>query len=249
MLTPDRLYIASPDAARLERIFAYEPAFCVLGASGDGQTALREIRSLRPDVLLLDEVLSGLDGYAALERLEDMPTPPRTALLCRSGMGENRCRADILCAYPCKEEEALSAAKRAADTPVPALAAPWAEARRAAAEKLLDFLGVDRRLRGWQCMREAAAALSCAPSLGYSYRERLYPYAAAQCHTTPQAAERAVRTAVESTWLHGNLEAIQQLFGFSVDADRGKPTNAEFLSMLAEHVRRETAAARMRAGM
>ena len=51
-----------------------------------------------------------------------------------------------------------------------------------------------------------------------------------------------MRTAVESTWLHGNLEAIQQLFGFSVDADRGKPTNAEFLSMLAEHVRRETAA-------
>ena len=249
MLTPDKIYIASPDADRLERIFAYTPAFWVLGVCGEGKRALGEIRDLRPDVLLLDEVLAGADGYAAMEALEDMSTPPRMVFLRRSGAVQKDMQPDVLCPFPCGEEEVLEAVKRAAETPVPALAAAWSETRRRTAEVLLDQLGVDQALKGWQCMREAAAALACAPSLGYSYRERLYPYTAVQCHTTPQAAERAVRTVVESTWLHGNLEAIQQLFGFSVDADRGKPTNAEFLSMLAEHVRRETAAARNRAGM
>ena len=57
----------------------------------------------------------------------------------------------------------------------------------------------------------------------------------------PQAVEKAIRTAVESTWLSGSLNAIQSLFGYSVDAERGKPTNAEFLAMLSGDARRELA--------
>ena len=95
------------------------------------------------------------------------------------------------------------------------------------------------RLKGRRYIRAAAAALACSPALGASYRERLYPYVAGLYAATPQAVERAIRTAVESTWLHGSLEGIQALFGLSVDAEKGKPTNAEFLAMLAEHIRRE----------
>ena len=87
----------------------------------------------------------------------------------------------------------------------------------------------------------AAAALACAPQGAASYSGRLYPWTAAAFGVTPGAVERAIRTAVEDTWLHGDLAAIQALFGFSVDAERGKPTNAEFLSMLAQHIREELA--------
>ena len=96
----------------------------------------------------------------------------------------------------------------------------------------------DRKARS-RLKPRAAAALACSPAQGDSYRERLYPYVAGQCGTTPQAVEKAIRTAVESAWLQGSLEGIQALFGLSVDAEKGKPTNAEFLAMLAEHIKRE----------
>lgn len=236
-----RLYVASPDAERLERLFAYDPGFFVVGATGDGQQALKETAGLCPDAILLDSVLMGLDGAEALRRLSRMVTPPRVLFLCRTGAPDGAAQPDERCLYPSDGDAALlSRARLAAERPLPMLARAWEQARFDAAEQLLDRLGVSKRLTGRAYMQWAAAALACAPQLGESYGDKLYPFVAEEWDTTPPAVERAIRTAVEDTWLNGDLEAIQALFGFSVDAERGKPTNAEFLSMLAEHARRQT---------
>ena len=237
MMEPFRLYIASPDAARLERAFAFDERFFTLGGSGEGETALREISRLLPDIAVVDGVLAGMDGTEAVKRLSRLVSPPRVLFLLRTGPWTGETAPDEICPYPCPEETLLSRARAAADRPLPGLSEPLAPKRLAVAEALLDRLNVPRRLKGRACMACAAAALSCSPRLGLSLAYGLYPYVAAQCHTTPRAAERAIRTAVESTWLGGDLNGIQSLFGFSVDAEKGKPTNAEFLFMLAEHVR------------
>ncbi|MBR4540231.1 MAG: hypothetical protein IKO52_15490 [Clostridia bacterium] len=240
MLTPWRLYIASPDAARLERVLSCDSRFLIMGA-GTGREAVQEVLRLCPDLLVLDSVLSGMDGGEALSLLARLPAPPRVVYLARIAFARFEPAPDEICSYPCEDAVLLNAILAASSRPLPVLAREWEEQRLAIAGKLLDRLAVPPRLKGRRYMRVAAAALACSPALGASYRERLYPYVAGQCGTTPQAVERAVRTAVESAWLHGSLEGIQALFGLSVDADRGKPTNAEFLAMLAQHIREELA--------
>ncbi len=230
-----RLYIASCEAESLERIFAFDPGFFVMGDSRWGGTALNEIGRLCPDLAVLDSALMGMDGLEALNVMRRMITPPRVLYLQR--MGKMETDADRTLCAPWTEETLLAAARDALDRPLPGLAAFREKERLTIAEELLHQLNVSPRLKGRAYLQCAAAALACAPGLAESYGERLYPFVAARYQTTPQAVERAIRTAVEDTWLHGDLPAIQALFGLSVDAEKGKPTNAECLAMLAEHVR------------
>lgn len=238
MLTPWRLYIASPDAARLERVLSCDSRFLITGA-GAGREAVQEALRLCPDLLILDAVLMGMDGGEALFLLACLLAPPRVVYLARTAFAPPEHTPDEICPYPCEDAVLLNTLFTAASRPLPALARQWEEQRLAIAGKLLERLSVPPHLKGRRYMRIAAAALACSPTLGASYRERLYPYVAGLCETTPQAVERAVRTAVENAWLHGSLEGIQALFGLSVDAEKGKPTNAEFLAMLAQHIREE----------
>ena len=233
----ERLYIASCEAESLERIFAFDPGFFVMGGSRWGVTALDEIRRLCPDAVVLDCALLGMDGLEALNGFRHMLAPPRVLFLQRMGHLEPAKDVDRTLRAPWTAETLLTAAREAAERPLPGLAAGWEAQRQAAAGELLDQLNVSPRLKGRAYMQCAAAALACAPQLAASYSERLYPFVAARYQTTPRAVERAIRTAVEDTWLHGRLSAIQALFGLSVDAEKGKPTNAECLSLLAEHVR------------
>ena len=200
-----------------------------------------EALRLCPDLLILDAVLSGMDGGEALSALASTPAPPRVLWLARTAFSPPEPTPDETCPYPCEDGALLETLLKAAERPLPALARPWEKQRLVLAESLLRRLAVPPRLKGRRYMGVAAAALACSPALAASYRERLYPYVAGQCATTPQAVERAIRTAVESAWLQGSLEGIQALFGLTVDADKGKPTNAEFLSMLAQHIREELA--------
>ena len=232
-----RLYIASCEAESLERIFAFDPGFFVMGSSRWGAAAIEEIRRLCPDLAVLDGALMGMDGLEALNVMRGMITPPRVLYLHRMGKTDAATDADRTLCAPWTEETLLAAAREAADVPLPKLAAYWEQERLSIAGGMLDQLNVSPRLKGRAYLQCAAAALACAPGLADSYSDRLYPFVAARYQTTPQAVERAIRTAVEDTWLHGSLPAIQTLFGLSVDAEKGKPTNAECLAMLAEHTR------------
>ena len=238
------VYLASPDHERLERQLYGAPDFALSG-KGESADAEWDILRLCPDLLILDAALTGMDGLELLERLgREMAAPPRVLFLCRvrqeawAELARKR-GADAVCFWP--EEEILPFARRAIQAVLPALSGPWEETRSEIAGELLHSLGVGEHLKGKQYMRDAAAMLACAPQLAQSFSRRLYPLLAEKFGVTPAAVERDIRTAVEYTWLKGSLNAIQTLFGFSVDADRGKPTNAEFLSMLAEHTRRLTA--------
>ena len=245
-MEPVRCYIAALNALGYEALLGREKAFFVLGSTGDGQRARREIFTLQPDLLLLDGALPGLDGLALLDEMSaGMPAPPRVVYLCAGDAWQRQAAlqkgADGTL-DPLESPSALLAAlQKTAVLPLPGLAAPWERERLHIAEGLLAQLEISPRLKGAGYIRLAIAALACAPQLGQSFSGRLYPYIGEACGAAPAAVERAIRTAVEATWLRGSLSAIQALFGFSVDAGRGKPTNAEFLSMLACHARRQLA--------
>lgn len=243
MLTPQaRIYLAVNDTEAYERLLDGDARFFLLGGSGEGARVRREAADFKPDCVLMDMALSGADGLSLMaEWRNGMASPPRVLLLCPYGE-EWQSRAAAAGADRMTEpgEDGLADLLwETANLPLPALAAPWAQERRKIAEGLVNRLGVSRSLKGRPYIIEAAAALCCAPQLARPLAGKMYPYLAETFHASQSAVERAIRTAVESTWLTGDLEEIQALFGLSVDPDKGKPTNGEFLSMLAVHARRQ----------
>ena len=238
-----RLYLAVTDAEGLSRLFLQDERFVLLGAAADYSAALRDICTLSPDLALVDTTLCGGDGFSLLDELAHaLVAPPRILFLQRLE-GDAWCKAalhhgaDNVIHYPCPDALLLPQAIETAMLPLPALAQKSEAARLACSGALLERLGVSARLKGFSYLQQAAAWGACAPQLLTACRDRLYPALSGVFHSSPAAIEKAIRTAIEATWLHGDLSAITALFGLSVDADKGKPTNAACIAMLSTHIR------------
>lgn len=104
-------------------------------------------------------------------------------------------------------------------------------------KEVLTSLGVPSELKGYRFLVEAIVAVLRNPELINAVTRRLYPWVAVRCGSTPRRVERAIRTCIEATWSRGKLEALEQLFAFQIDPNRGKPTNASFIARIATEVR------------
>lgn len=104
------------------------------------------------------------------------------------------------------------------------------------ARGLLHALTASRSLRAAEFLPDMAALMVAHPPLLDNLHTRLYPLVARRHGMTPAAVERSLRTLVEVTWNHGELAALERFFGHSIDPERGKPTNKEFLCRLQERL-------------
>lgn len=104
------------------------------------------------------------------------------------------------------------------------------------ATALLRTMAVPRRLRAWKFLPEMIGLTVVHPPLLRDLRHGLYPLIARRYGMTPAGVERSLRLCVESTWTHGSLAALERFFGSSVDPERGKPTNREFLCRVQERL-------------
>lgn len=105
--------------------------------------------------------------------------------------------------------------------------------------KLIHTLGMPAHVLGYEYTREAILLALGNKEILRSITKDLYPAIAQTFNTTPSRVERAIRHAVELAWDRGDLDTIQKFFGFTVSSKKGKPTNSEFLSALADHLRLE----------
>lgn len=244
-MIPSRVCIAAADGIAIERLLLTDPLFMVCDGPEGLENRMRNAAALEPDLLIVDEGAAGSTGLSAVIQLGDeMAAPPRILYLIRRERWNGGCRpypVEKVLPWPLEPEELLMAARDAALRPLPELARKWDTLRHSLSEEMIARLGVPAGLKGRDYLAGAISDGACSPWLLQSLSEGIYPHLARRYDTTPLAVERAIRTAIEHTWLRGNLNEIQALFGFSVDADKGKPTNAECIAMLAQHVRRETA--------
>lgn len=104
------------------------------------------------------------------------------------------------------------------------------------ARGMLHALGIPHGLRAWDFLPEMAGLTAVHPPLLTDMAHGLYPLIARRHAMTPGAVERSLRLCVEATWSRGDLAALERFFGSSVDPDRGKPTNREFLCQVQERV-------------
>lgn len=105
--------------------------------------------------------------------------------------------------------------------------------------KLLHELGIPSHIKGYNYIREAITLIYSEPHLIGSVTKKLYPEIAIKFGTTVSRVERAIRHAIEVSWIRGDWDLMEEIFGHSVDIDRAKPTNSEFIVTIADKLRLE----------
>lgn len=105
--------------------------------------------------------------------------------------------------------------------------------------KLLHALGIPSHIKGYQFIRSAIAMVYDNPRLIGGITKELYPDLSVKFNTSIQRVERAIRHAIEISWIRGDIELMEDIFGHSVDIDKSKPTNSEFIVTIADKLRLE----------
>lgn len=105
--------------------------------------------------------------------------------------------------------------------------------------KILHELGVPSHIKGYQYIREGITIIYENPDVIGGITKELYPDIAAKFETTVSRVERAIRHAIEVSWNRGNWDLMEEIFGHSVDIDKAKPTNSEFIVTVADKLRLE----------
>lgn len=104
---------------------------------------------------------------------------------------------------------------------------------------IIHDVGVPAHIKGYQYLREAIIMSVNDPEMLNSITKILYPTIAKTFQTTSSRVERAIRHAIEVAWNRGKMDTIDELFGYTINAEKGKPTNSEFIALIADKIRLE----------
>lgn len=203
----------------------------------DGVTALAQLREKKPDIMILDLLLPELDGISLLHTAAAEGVVPHVLALTRFASAyvmesAERLGVCYLMMKPC-EPEAVCARLR--DLAKCARPDPVVQPDvRATVSNVLLALRIPTKLRGYVCARESILYLMRSP--GMSVTKELYPAVAALCDGTPAQVERAIRGAIQAGWSLGAEETWAQFFTRRADGTVHRPSNAEFLSRIADYL-------------
>lgn len=224
----------------------------VIGVAYNGEEVIDFIeRGTIPDILLLDIIMPHLDGLGVLERLSEMEftTRPKIIMLTAFGQENITQRAVQLGAsyYILKPFDMDVMANRirelssASASTAKVNVVPMAKGRNLDANitSIIHEIGVPAHIKGYQYLREAITMVYNNIEILGSITKTLYPDIAVKYKTTPSRVERAIRHAIEVAWARGNIDSISQLFGYTINISKAKPTNSEFIAMVADKLRIE----------
>ncbi|HIT33372.1 MAG TPA: sporulation transcription factor Spo0A [Candidatus Faecousia intestinigallinarum] len=216
--------------------------FQVLGTASDGEQAVRMITERKPDILVLDMMLSKRDGISVLKAIANMEHKPIT--LATSGFVTEyvaSAAANLGVRYlmlkPC-DMTALVERLEEIRGGSGSRQAPPRHNDKASIEALVTSIiheiGVPAHIKGYQYLREAIIIAVNDMDVINAITKVLYPQVAKTFSTTPSRVERAIRHAIEVAWDRGDLDTLQRFFGYTVSNTKGKPTNSEFIALIAD---------------
>ncbi|MGL5615611.1 MAG: sporulation transcription factor Spo0A [Sarcina sp.] len=233
----------------------------VVGIAKDGIEALELIEEKKPDLVVLDIIMPYLDGLGVLERLNSTSFEKVPSVIVLSAVGQDKItqRAITLGAnyYVVKPFDMDVFTKRirqmfnntisSEDQSRPMSLLDMPEVNIQSKQKPMDLeaeitsiiheIGVPAHIKGYMYLREAITMVVNDMELLSAITKELYPSIAKKYNTTASRVERAIRHAIEVAWGRGQIEAINKLFGYTIHNDKGKPTNSEFIAMVADKLR------------
>ena len=223
----------------LREVIEKTEEFAVVGSTGDGTEALQILEQKTPDVALMDLVLPGTDGVTILRQLKEQQG--KTKVIVLSAFCTDQVVAEAMglgAVYflpkPCEVGTLLDRMRMAFGQP----AAPeeHAVALKNRVTAVIHEIGVPAHIKGYQYLREAIIIAVNDMEVINAVTKVLYPAVAKRFATTPSRVERAIRHAIEVAWDRGDLETLQKYFGYTVSNAKGKPTNSEFIAMIADRL-------------
>jgi two-component system response regulator (stage 0 sporulation protein A) len=240
----------------LEEYISSQEDMDVAGVAHNGQECLEVLEQTQPDVLVLDIIMPHLDGLAVLEKMRNLNlnTLPNVIMLTAFGQEDVTKKAvDLGASYfilkPFDMDNLAShirqvSGKSSAVLRKPSSAyRPQAEAKPknldASITSIIHEIGVPAHIKGYLYLREAISMVYNDIELLGSITKVLYPDIAKKFNTTASRVERAIRHAIEVAWSRGNIDSISSLFGYTVSMTKAKPTNSEFIAMVADKLRLE----------
>ncbi|MCI8413388.1 MAG: sporulation transcription factor Spo0A [Clostridia bacterium] len=227
----------------LKEFFASDDTAEIVATAADGEKALEMFERVNPDVLVLDLVMPGIDGFEVMERLDKR----ECKILVLSALSQDafvtkamNLGADYFMRKPANPE---TLRKRIAELmTAPAAAQDKSKNQRQIKNRSLEekitnifiTVGIPAHIKGYQFLREAIKLAIDNPDIINSITKKLYPEVAEKFDTSPSKVERAIRHAIEVAWNRGKIENINSLFGVRVYSHNEKPTNGEFIALVAD---------------
>ena len=254
METKIRMLTADPNmelCRQLSELIRKESDFELVGMAADGAEALSMVAELEPSLVLLELVLPKLDGIEVLRRLRD--SGYKGQIIVFSAFVNNKvisdCSAsgaDYFIPKPCNPDALIARIRHLSGNET--IHAPivgvdcraYSAANRSDIEleavvtDIIHEIGVPAHIKGYQYLREAIILTIKDMDMINAVTKVLYPEVAKRFHTTPSRVERAIRHAIEVAWDRGDIEVLQKFFGYTVSNIKGKPTNSEFIAMIAD---------------
>ena len=239
----------------------------VVGRAKDGNEALDMIPNLMPDVVLLDVIMPHLDGIGVLEKINMIKLAKKPICIMLSAVGQDKItrRAielgaeyylvkpfdiDLLITRirelknykPTQSNNCISrdmSMQKPQYIDISNSNNKSEENLEALVTNVIHEVGVPAHIKGYQYLREAIIMVVNDIDVINQITKSLYPKIAEKFTTTPSRVERAIRHAIEVAWRRGQQEAVESIFGYTISASKGKPTNSEFIAMIADKLRLE----------
>ncbi len=216
--------------------------FRVVGTANDGEQAVRMILEKQPRILVLDLMLSKKDGLSVLKAISTMDRKP--AVLATSGFitdyvasAAANLGVQYLMLKPCDMTaltERLEELRGGQNTRSASPTQGGKPSIEAMVTSIIHEIGVPAHIKGYQYLREAIIIAVNDMDVINAITKVLYPQVAKAFQTTPSRVERAIRHAIEVAWDRGDLDTLQRFFGYTVSNTKGKPTNSEFIALIAD---------------
>lgn len=249
----------------LDEVISSEAGLSVIGRADNGKDAIDMIKDTQPDVVLLDLVMPQMDGITVVENIKkktSMLKNPAFIILSAVG-GEQmteeafQAGANYFLMKPFDKDILVNKIRRIGKRPVrpvpgkvleaPLKAATPEEAAMNREEymkehletditKMLHELGIPAHIKGYQYLRDAISMVVRDREMMEAVTKIMYPEIAKKNYTSSSRVERAIRHAIEVAWGRGSLEVIDELFGYTISTGKGKPTNSEFIALIADKI-------------
>jgi two-component system response regulator (stage 0 sporulation protein A) len=232
----------------------------VTGIAKDGVEALKLIQEKKPDLVILDIIMPHLDGLGVLEKLNTMSINPMPRIIVLSAVGQDKITqraitlgADYYVVKPFDMEVFTKRIRQMFNNTISS-----DETKRTVSimdtsdiklnrnepldleseiTSIIHEIGVPAHIKGYMYLREAISMVVNDIELLSAVTKELYPSIAKKYNTTASRVERAIRHAIEVAWSRGQVDTINKLFGYTIHNDKGKPTNSEFIAMVADKLR------------
>ncbi|MCF6137840.1 sporulation transcription factor Spo0A [Pseudalkalibacillus berkeleyi] len=231
----------------------------VVGVAYNGKECLELLEEETPDVLVLDIIMPHLDGLAVLENMHELnlSSKPNVIMLTAFGQEDVTSKAvELGASYfilkPFDMENLTNQIRQISGTKKSFIknSSHHSSSRSftkefkpknldASITSIIHEIGVPAHIKGYMYLREAITMVYNDIELLGSITKVLYPDIAKKFNTTASRVERAIRHAIEVAWSRGNIDSISNLFGYTVSMSKAKPTNSEFIAMVADKLRIE----------